>query len=92
MKNSKNGSFNEKVMKNSDLPIQSKAIFAYLSSRIGEQESASITVKEVTEELGMCRQTFNKYRACLIDAGIIEVTKTRKPGGGVMTVYKLTSE
>ena len=89
MNNIDMGVLNKKVMEDVNLPIESKAIYAFICSQIDGQEEVSIKVKDVTERLGMCRQTFNKYRAYLEEAGVIEVSKSGKDGGGVKTVYRL---
>lgn len=61
------------VMRMPDIPAQSKAIYAYLTSFAGNKGICFPTVKTMYYELDMSRDTFRKYMKVLKERGLIRV-------------------
>lgn len=77
------------VMKDKALQIESKAIYAYLSSYAGNGMSAFPSVDLICHELGISRQRYNKHRKALEDAGYITVSQTKSTGAFSKNIYTL---
>ncbi len=80
----------KRVMKDTDLSIQAKGIYAYLCSYAGNKETAFPGVDLITYELGISRNTFYKYLKELKKVGYVEVYKERSENGTFeKNIYKL---
>ena len=77
------------VMRDTSLPAQSKAIYAYLISFAGSNRTAWPSVSLMAYELGMGRDTFYKYMNVLKETGYIQVERQREVGRWVNNVYKI---
>lgn len=71
----------KKVMKDEDLTIDAKAIYAFMASFAGAGNTSFPSVKFITDKLGISRQRFNKHRKLLEDKGYITIKKERKSDG-----------
>ena len=71
----------KKVMKDEDLTIDAKAIYAFMASFSGAGNTSFPSVKFITDKLGISRQRFNKHRKLLEDKGYITIKKERKSDG-----------
>ena len=71
----------KKVMKDKDLTIDAKAIYAFISSYAGAGSTSFPSVNLITDMLGISRQRFNKHRKLLEDKGYITIKKNRTPEG-----------
>lgn len=80
----------KRVMKDPDLNLQAKGIYAYLCSYAGNKETAFPGVSLITHELGISRNTFYKYLKELKKVGYVEVYKERSENGTFeKNIYKL---
>ncbi len=77
------------VMRDRNLPAQSKAIYAYLVSFAGSSKKAWPSVSLMTAELGMGRDTFYKYMNILKVAGYVQVERQREFGRWLNNVYRI---
>lgn len=72
----------QKVMRDKNLPKQSKLIYAYMCSFAGIDKQGERTAFPSIElqcgELGMSEDTYYKWRKPLIQAGYIKISKQRK--------------
>ena len=71
----------KKVMKDEDLTIDAKAIYAFMASFAGAGNTSFPSVKFITDKLGISRQRFNKHRKLLEDKGYITIKKERTTDG-----------
>lgn len=71
----------KKVMKDEDLTIDAKAIYAFMASFAGAGNTSFPSVNFITDKLGISRQRFNKHRKLLEDKGYITIKKERKSDG-----------
>lgn len=79
----------KRVMKDPNLSLQAKGIYAYLCSYAGNKDTAFPSVKLITHELNMSKDTFYKYLNELKETGYIEVFKERDEGKFSKNIYKL---
>lgn len=80
----------KRIMKDTNLNLQAKGIYAYLCSYAGNKETAFPGVDLITHELGISRNTFYKYLKELKDTGYVEVYKERTENGTFeKNIYKL---
>ena len=79
----------KRVMKDTDLSIQAKGLYSYLCSYAGNKDTAFPSVKLITYELNISKDTFYKYLNELKDTGYIEVLKERDEGKFSKNIYKL---
>lgn len=71
----------KKVMKDRNLTIEAKAIYAYMSSFAGNGTSAFPSMSLMEEDLGISEARLRKHRDLLIKAGYIEVHREKPEGG-----------
>ena len=71
----------KKVMKDEDLTIDAKAIYAFMASFAGAGNTSFPSVKFITDKLGISRQRFNKHRKLLEDKGYITIKNERTSDG-----------
>ncbi|GAB3061125.1 helix-turn-helix domain-containing protein [Salinicoccus sesuvii] len=69
------------VMKNKDLSIEAKAIYAFLCSYAGRGDKAFPSVSVITGYLGISENRFYKHRKVLLEKGFLSLTKERHAGG-----------
>src|SRR5699024_597082 len=80
----------KKVMKDKELSIESKAIYAFMASYSGAGKTSFPSVNLITDMLGISRQRFNKHRQQLEDKGYITVKRKRKSDGSLgSNIYTL---
>lgn len=81
------------VMKNPNLSIQAKAIYAYLCVYAGNKEASFPGEKLIRHELNISKDTFYKYLSELKKIGYVEVEKNRTEEGRFShNVYCLKSD
>ncbi|WP_313584554.1 helix-turn-helix domain-containing protein [Lacrimispora sp.] len=82
----------QEIMRNSDIPPESKAIYAYLCSFAGSGETCFPRVEMMRSELSMGKQRFNKFMDILISLKV--VIRERERDGNLLgyNVYRLTHE
>lgn len=80
------------VMRNSSLSPEAKAIYAYLSSIAGLEDSCYPSVETMQKELCMSKNRLMKHMGQLIDSGVVE--KLREKSGNIYgrNVYRVTHE
>ena len=80
------------VMRNSSLSPEAKAIYAYLSSIAGSEDSCYPSVETMQKELCMSKNRLMKHMGQLIDSGVVE--KLREKSGNIYghNVYRVTHE
>ncbi len=61
------------LMKNPEIPLQSKAIYAYLASYTGNKKYCHPTIETICKDLNVNRSTLNKYLKILKEKGFIRV-------------------
>jgi DnaD/phage-associated family protein len=71
----------KKVMKDPNLSLSAKAIYAYLCSYAGNESIAFPSVKLINHELGISKDTFYKYMKELNDKAYIVVSQKRAEKG-----------
>ena len=77
------------IMKDKELTIEAKAIYAYLSSYTGAGNTAYPSISLMCGDLQISERRFYKHRKLLIDKGYIVIEKKRNEGGWENNVYKL---
>lgn len=65
----------KRVMKDTNIDIEAKALYSYLSAYAGSSESAFPSVELIKYELGIGKQRFQKYRKQLEDNGYLTVSR-----------------
>ena len=76
-----------KLVMQSDISIEAKAIYAYMCSFAGNGQSAFPGVDKIIYELKITRRRFYKYRKELEDHGMIKVQKTRNGNRNSRNIY-----
>ena len=79
------------VMRDKNLSIEAKAIYAYMSSFAGSGGSAFPKVETACRDLNISKNRFLKYRKELVDYGYITIEKERKGGKFDNNVYILNN-
>lgn len=69
------------VMKDKNLSIEAKAIYAFLCSYTGKGNTAFPGISIITGHLGISEQRFYKHRKVLLEKGFISLTKERHTSG-----------
>lgn len=80
------------VMKDEDLSIEAKAIYAYLCSYAGAGKTAFPSVDLICNNLGISENRFYKHRKPLVDKGYINVEREKTDSGWSNNIYTLNSE
>lgn len=80
------------VMRNSRLSPEAKAIYAYLSSIAGCDETCYPSVETIQKDMAMGKNRLSKYMNELIACGVVE--RIREKSGNIYgrNVYKITHE
>lgn len=69
------------VMRDKDLSIEAKAIYAYMSSFAGNGNSAFPSIGVACKDLNVSEKRFRKHRDQLIDKGYITIQKNKNDKG-----------
>ena len=77
------------IMKDKDITIEAKAIYAYLSSYTGAGNTAYPSISLMCGDLDISEARFYKHRKLLVEKGYIVIEKRRTEGGWSNNVYKL---
>ena len=75
------------VMRDKNLSIEAKAIYAYMSSFAGNGESAFPKIETACKDLQISKKRFLNHRKYLIDNGYLTIEKNRKKGKFDNNVY-----
>lgn len=80
----------KQVMKENNLSLQSKGIYAYLCAYAGNKDTAFPSISLITYELGISKDTFYKYMNELKDKKYIETFQEKQDNGKFShSIYKL---
>ena len=77
------------VMKDKNLTVEAKAIYAYISSYAGNGDTAFPAVDLICSDLGMSENRFFKHRKLLVEFGYITISRKRKEVGWSNNVYTI---
>src|SRR5699024_10483228 len=77
------------VMRDKDLTIEAKAIYAYMSSFAGNGTSAFPKISTICKDLNISEGRFRRHREPLIEKGYITIEKNRKEGMFDNNVYTI---
>lgn len=77
------------IMKDTELTIEAKAIYAYLASYTGAGNTAYPSISLMCGELDISKARFYNHRKLLVNKGYIVIEKKRNEGGWSNNVYKL---
>ncbi|HFD2043947.1 TPA: helix-turn-helix domain-containing protein [Clostridium perfringens] len=76
-----------KLVMQSDISIEAKAIYAYICSFAGNGNTAFPSVEKILIELNISKDRFYKHRNKLIDKGFIKVKKNKLKGKVINNTY-----
>lgn len=74
-------------MKDTNIDIEAKALYGYLSAYAGSNESAFPSVSLICHELNISDKRFKKYRKQLEDNGYLKVNRERTQNGFSKNIY-----
>ena len=77
------------VMKDADLTIEAKSIYAYLCSYAGGGDTAFPSVELICTDLGISENRYLKHRKLLVDKGYITIKRERKEKGWSNNIYTI---
>ncbi|ASN69370.1 putative DnaD protein [uncultured Caudovirales phage] len=77
------------VMKDTKVDIEAKALYSYLSSYAGSNETAFPSVSLICHELKISEKRFQKYRKQLEDNGYLFVDRERTDNGFSKNIYTI---
>ncbi|NBH30560.1 conserved phage C-terminal domain-containing protein [Staphylococcus warneri] len=77
------------VMKDTNVDIEAKALYSYLSSYAGSNETAFPSVSLICHELKISEKRFQKYRKQLEDNGYLFVDRERTDNGFSKNIYTI---
>lgn len=80
----------KRVMKDTNISIEAKALYSYLSSYAGADESSYPSVKLIKHELNIGKQRYQRARKELENAGYLQVDRKQNGniyGSNLYTVY-----
>lgn len=83
------GTVYKEVLKDKDLSIEAKAIYSYLSSYAGGEDTAFPSIGLICHELNISEKRFYKHRKELLDKNIISKTRERTNNGFSKTIYTI---
>ena len=92
MKKGAYGIVYQEVMRNPDLPGNSKLIYAYLAAFAGNGDECYPSVETIRKELGMTKTTMYKYMNILVECGVIEKKQTYVGNLKSKVIYRITHE
>lgn len=79
----------KKVMRDTRLSAESKAIYAYLCSFSGHGNTAFPSIKLMCRDLKMGKDRFYKHRKELIENGYIQIVNRKSDNKYISNIYKL---
>ena len=82
----------QEVMRNSNLSVEAKAIYAYLSSIAGNGNTCYPSVETMQRDLNMGKNRLMKHMGQLVAAGVVERVRERNGNIYGHNVYKITHE
>ncbi|MEX5942294.1 DnaD domain protein [Mammaliicoccus sciuri] len=82
----------KRVMKDTKLNIEAKALYAYLSSYAGSDQSAFPSVKLICHELNISEKRLLKYRKQLVDYGYLKIERTKSNNIYGKNLYTINHE
>jgi len=80
------------VMIDTDLSIEAKAIYAYLSSYCGNGSTAFPSIELIQHHLKISKNRFYKYRNELINKGYVKIKRRREGQKAISNLYILSLE
>lgn len=78
------GKIYKSIMRNKEIPVQSKALYAYLCSYAGSGTTAYPKRERILRDLQIGKNAYTKYLRILIDTGFIR--RTRTPSGNIYEI------
>ncbi|MDK9853165.1 helix-turn-helix domain-containing protein [Staphylococcus equorum] len=79
----------KRVMKDTDISIEAKALYSYLSAYAGANETAFPGVSLICHELNISDKRFQKYRKQLEDNGYLLIERERTSNGFSKNIYTI---
>lgn len=79
----------KRVMKDTNISIEAKALYSYLSAYAGADESAFPSVSLICHELGISDKRFKKYRKQLEAQGYLSIERQRTNNGFSKNIYTI---
>nr|WP_276516892.1 helix-turn-helix domain-containing protein [Staphylococcus petrasii] len=79
----------KRVMKDTNIDIEAKALYSYLSAYAGSSETAFPGVNLICHELNISDKRFKKYRKQLEDNGYLTVVRERTNNGFSKNIYTI---
>lgn len=79
----------KRVMKDTNIDIEAKALYSYLSAYAGSNETAFPGVSLICHELNISDKRFKKYRKQLEDSGYLSVERERTNNGFSKNIYTI---
>ena len=79
----------KRVMKDTNIDIEAKALYSYLSAYAGSSETAFPGVNLICHELKISDKRFKKYRKQLEDNGYLSVERERTNNGFSKNIYTI---
>lgn len=79
------------IMKDKDLSIEAKSIYAYLVSYTGSGTTAYPSVSLMCSDLGISKDRFYRHRKKLVEKGYIKIEQHQNETGWSNNVYTITS-
>lgn len=79
----------KRVMKDTNIDIEAKALYSYLSAYAGTSETAFPGVNLICHELNISDKRFKKYRKQLEDNGYLSVERERTNNGFSKNIYTI---
>lgn len=79
----------KRVMKDTNIDIEAKALYSYLSAYAGSSETAFPGVRLICHELNISDKRFKKYRKQLEDNGYLTVDRERTNNGFSKNIYTI---
>ncbi|APR61447.1 helix-turn-helix domain-containing protein [Staphylococcus condimenti] len=79
----------KRVMKDTNIDIEAKALYSYLSAYAGSSEVAFPGVSLICHELNISDKRFKKYRKQLEDNGYLSVKRQRTENGFSKNIYTI---
>ncbi|WP_096823854.1 DnaD domain protein [Staphylococcus nepalensis] len=82
----------KRVMKDTNLSIEAKALYSYLSAYAGASETAFPSVKLMCYELNISEKRLQKYRKQLVDNGYLSISRTKSNNIYGKNVYTINHD
>ncbi|MEY8603567.1 helix-turn-helix domain-containing protein [Staphylococcus nepalensis] len=82
----------KRVMKDTSISIEAKALYGYLSAYAGADTTSFPSVSLIQHELGISKNRFQKYRKQLEDGGYLKVERKQKNNLKSSNLYTLYHE